>query len=71
MVGGDASGAERDAPGGERPESTPARFAELELLSPQQGDEVPPGHPALHATWTVIVSAQRWPLDKWSKALQE
>lgn len=42
---GDASRAERDALGGERPESTPARFAELELLSPGQGREVPPGHP--------------------------
>lgn len=52
-------------------ESTPARFAELELLSPWQGEEVPPGHPAPHATWTVIVSAQRWLLDKRSRAARE
>lgn len=34
--GGDASGAAWDTPGSERPESTPARFAELELLSPSR-----------------------------------
>lgn len=41
------------------------------VIVPRQGEEVPPGHPALHATWTVIVSAQRWPLDKRGRAVRE
>ena len=46
---GDASGAERDAPGGEHPESTPACFAWCHCPPPTpplvRGGEVPPGHP--------------------------
>lgn len=69
--GGDASGVKCDALGGERPVSTPARFAELDLLSFGGAERCHWGTQALHATWTVIVSAQRWLLDKWSWAVPE
>ena len=58
-----------------QPRSAPSHLTGLDLLSP-----CPPlprwvrchrGTPAPHATWTVIVSALRWPLDKWCKDAQE
>lgn len=44
-------------PGRRAPREHPCSFRWVGVIVPQQGEEVPPGHPALHATWTVIVSA--------------
>ncbi len=58
-------------PGRQAPREHPCSFRWVGVIVPRQGREVPSGHPALHATWTVIVSAQRWLLDKWSRAVHE